>query len=87
MKKIYEFNIIKNKAGNDIQRLSLTFILVATPKNINSANPPAEINKISGTFKPTNKPTAPNNSKIAVRVPTLSSPKRLNSIFICGDVK
>lgn len=47
MKKIYKFNIIKNKAGNDIQILSLTFILIATPKNINIARPPAEINRIS----------------------------------------
>ena len=46
MKKMYKFSNKKNKAGNDIQRLSLTFILIATPKNINIAKPPAEINKI-----------------------------------------
>ncbi len=87
MKKMHEFNIIKNKAGNDIQRLSLTFILTTTPKNINIVRPPAEINKISGIFNPTSRPTAPNNSKTAVSVPTFSSPKRLNSLFICGDLK
>ncbi len=87
MKKMYEFSNIKNKAGNDIQRLSLTFILIARPKNINSAKPPAEINKIRWNFKPTSRPTAPNNSKTAVSVPAFSSPKRLNSFFICGDLK
>ena len=87
MKKIYEFNIIKNKAGSDIQRLSLAFILIAIPKNINIVRPPAEINKISCIFKPTSRPTAPNNSKTAVSVPAFSSPKRLNSLFICGDLK
>lgn len=87
MKKIYAFTNIKNHAGNDTQRLSLTFILVATPKNINSARPPAEINKMRRNFKPTSKPTAPNNSKTAVSVPAFSSPKRLNSFFICDDLK
>ena len=46
MKKIQAFNIIKNKAGKDIRRLSLTLILIATPKNINIARPPEEISKI-----------------------------------------
>ena len=87
MKKIYVFNIIKNKAGKDIQKLSFIFILIATPKNINIAKPPAEINKIRGNFKPTSRPTAPNNSKTAVSVPAFSNPKRLNSLFICGDLK
>ena len=87
MKKMHEFSTMKKKAGNDIQRLSLTFILIATPKNINIAKPPAEINKIRWNFKPTSRPTAPNNSKTAVSVPVLSSPKRLNSFFICGDLK
>ena len=87
MKKIYAFNIIKNKAGKDIQKLSFIFILIATPKNINIARPPADINKIRGNFKPTSRPTAPNNSKPAVSVPAFSRPKRLNSLFICGDLK
>ena len=87
MKKMYEFNIKKNKTGNDIQRLSLTFILIATPKNINVARPPAEISKTGRNLKPTSRPNAPNNSKIAVSVPAFSSPKRLNSFFICGDLK
>ena len=46
MKKIYAFNTIKNKAGSVTQRVSLTFILIATPKNINIASPPAETSKI-----------------------------------------
>ena len=87
MKNIYAFNSIKNKAGNDIQRLSFTLILVITPKNINKARPPAEINNIGCTFKPTSRPTPPNISKTAVNVPAFSSPKRLNSIFIWGEVK
>ena len=87
MIKINEFNIIKSRAGNNIQKLSFIFILTATPKNINIARPPAEINKMSCTFKPTRRPTAPNNSKTAVSVPAFSSPKRLNSLFICGDLK
>ena len=87
IKKIIAFNIIKNKAGNDIRKLSFTFILTTTPKNINSARPPAEINKTSRNFKPTSRPTAPNNSKTAVSVPAFSRPKRLNSFFICGDIK
>lgn len=87
MKKIYPFNIIKNKAGKDVQKLSLIFILIATPKNIRTVKPPAEINKIKGNFIPTSRPTAPNNSKTAVSVPAFASPKRLNSLFICGDLK
>lgn len=87
MKKIVAFNNIKNKAGNDIQRLSFTLILVTTPKSINNARPPAEINIIGCTFKPTSRPSAPNISKTAVRVPAFSRPKRLNSLFIWGEVK
>ena len=87
MNKIYEFNIKKNKAGNADQRRSLTFILMTIPKNINTVRPPAEIIKISCIFKPTSSPVAPNNSKIAVSAPAFSSPKRLNSLFMCGNVK
>ncbi len=87
MEKMYAFSIIKNAAGNDIHRLSLTFILTATPKSISKARPPAEINKIMGIFKPMRRPTAPSISNNAVIAPTFSSPKRLNSIFIWGNTK
>lgn len=46
MKKIVEFNIMKNKAGNIILKLSLTFILIITPINISIDKPAAEINNI-----------------------------------------
>lgn len=87
MKKIVAFSIIKNKAGNVIQMVSRTFILTTTPKSINNARPPAETSKIRGNFKPMSKPVAPSNSNTAVSVPTFSSPKRLNSLFISGDLK
>ena len=46
MEKIHVFKIKKIKAGSVTQRVSLTFILIATPKNINNASPPAETSKI-----------------------------------------
>ena len=86
-KIIYPFNSIKKVAGRETQRLSLYFILIATPSNINKASPPAEISKISWNLKPSNSPNAPTISKIAVSAPAFSSPKRLNSLFIFGDLK
>jgi hypothetical protein len=45
--------------------------LTPTPKNINKARPPDDINKIALYNKPTKKNIAPTISKIAVRVPNL----------------
>ncbi len=81
------FNIIKNSAGSVTHNESLILILVITPKNINSASPPEESNKIGLNFRPTTRPNAPNISKLAVSTPTFSSPNRLNSFFILGEVK
>ena len=86
-KKIYEFNIIKSKAGDKINTLSLTFNLTTTPNNINIASPPEEINKIGFIIKPTSKPIAPNISKIAISIPNFSNPNRLNSLFIFENTK
>lgn len=87
MKKIYAFNTIKNNAGSVAQKVSLTFILTATPKNINIASPPDETSKIMLNFKPTSKPNDPSNSKTAVSAPAFSRPKCLNSLFIFVDLK
>ena len=81
------FKTIKNTAGSIAQSVSLTFILIPTPSNINIARPPDEINKIRLNFKPISKPNAPSNSKMAVIGPALSNPKRLNSLFIFVDIK
>ncbi len=82
MKKMYAFNAKKNTAGSVAQKGSLTFILIATPKNINMASPAAETSKIIGYFNPTSKPSEPNNSKTAISAPAFSSPNLLNSAFI-----
>lgn len=78
---------MKKIAGKVTKIESLIFSLTITPRNINSANPPAETNNIKGNFKPISKPIDPNNSKTAVSVPAFSSPKRLNSFFISADLK
>jgi len=87
MKKIYPFRNIKNNAGSETQRLSLTRILTATPSSINKESPPAENSKIEWNLKPTRRPKAPNISNIAVSAPAFSSPKRLNSLFNFADLK
>lgn len=78
---------MKNKAGNDSQIPSLSFILTITPININIANPPEEISKINGNLRPVSKPNAPNNCKTATSFPAFSKPKRLNSLCMWGLVK
>jgi len=80
------FNPIYNKAGNETHKLSLTLSLAITPKNISNARPPEEISKIAWTMNPASNPSAPLISKTAVSSPNFSSPNRLNSLFICGDV-
>lgn len=87
MKKMNEFNNKKNNAGRMASKESLALILNPTPKSINIARPKEETNKILWEIKPTIKPAAPINSKIAVRFPAFSSPNLLNSFFIFVDLK
>ena len=84
---MYEFNIIKNKAGRDSQKLSLLLYRTINPKSIKTASPADEIIKIELNHNPTNKPNEPHISKVAVSAPNFSRPKRLNSLFICGVIK
>ena len=84
---MYEFNIIKNKAGRAAQKPSLIFNRTINPKNIKTARPADEIIKIELNHNPTNKPNDPHISNTAVSAPNFSSPKRLNSLFICGVIK
>jgi len=83
----YEFSIIKIKAGRDAQKPSLIFNRTINPKNIRAAWPAEEIIKIELNHNPTNKPNEPLISKTAVSAPNFTSPKRLNSLFICGFIK
>lgn len=84
---MYEFNIIKNKAGRDAQKLSLILYRTMNPKNIKAPRPADDIIRIGENHNPTIKPNDPHISRVAVRVPNFSSPKRLNSLFICGVIK
>ncbi len=84
---MYEFNIIKNKAGRDAQKPSLILYRTVNPKSIKTASPADEIIRIGDNHKPTIKPNDPHISKVAVNAPNFSSPKRLNSLFICGVIK
>lgn len=81
------FNPIYINAGNETHKLSLTLNLAITPKNISNARPPEEISKIECTINPASNPSAPLISRTAVSSPNFSSPKRLNSLFICGVAK
>lgn len=74
-------------AGKVTKKLSFTFNLTITPKNISKVSPPEEINKMGSSIKPTSKPSAPLNSKTAVSNPNFSSPNLLNSVFMCGEIK
>lgn len=78
---------MKIKAGRYAKKLSLIFSRTINPKNIKAARPAEEITKIELNHNPTNKPNAPHISNIAVGTPNFSSPKRLNSLFICGVKK
>jgi hypothetical protein len=49
--------------------------------------PKDDIIKIGLNFKPTSKPVAPKNSNTMVNKPNFSRLNRLNSFFICGDMK
>ena len=66
---------------------SLNFILTIKPDSISSARPKDEIAKIGLNLSPTINPTAPKNCNIIVNKPIFSNPNRLNSFFICGEVK
>lgn len=81
------FNPMKNKAGNETHKLSLILNLARKPKNISNARPPDEISKMEFIKNPTSNPSAPPISKTAVNFPNFPSPKRLNSLFIYGDIK
>lgn len=74
-------------AGEVTHKLSLTFSLTRTPRNIRIASPPEEISNMELSIKPTIKPNAPTNSRIAVSNPNFSKPNLLNSFFMCGEVK
>ena len=78
---------MKNKAGKEIQKLSFSFILTITPKNISRASPRDEIIKIGLNINPTIKPVAPIISRTIVKRPSFSNPNRLNSFFMCGEMK
>lgn len=82
-----ELRIKNNKAGSISKNPSFTLNLAPTPKSINNANPPADINKKGLNIKPTSKPKPPKISRVAVSVPNFSNPKRMNSLFIFGDEK
>ena len=67
--------------------LSFSLILTITPKNMSTASPKDEIIKIGLNIKPTINPMAPKTSKVIVNRPIFSNPNRLNSFFICGEMK
>ena len=67
--------------------LSYNFILTIRPDNISNARPKDEIVKIGLNLSPTIKLVAPVNCNIIVNKPIFSNPNRLNSFFICGEVK
>ena len=85
--KIQKFKSMQKPAGNEISKLSFNFILTARPKNISNPMPNEDNVKIGLNFKPTSKPVAPKNSKTMVNKPNFSRLNRLNSFFICGDMK
>ena len=78
---------MKENAGKQTNTLSPILSRTATPKSINKANPPAETNIMGLKARPTSRPIAPSTSKIATSIPCFSKPKRLNSLFIFGDLK
>ena len=84
---MYVFNIIKKKAGKEIQMLSFNFTLTMRPANISNARPRDEIIRKKSNLSPTNKPRAPVISNKTIVNPIFSKPNRLNSFFICGVLK
>ena len=79
---MYKFKTIKIRAGMVAGIPSLILILTKTPKNIRTANPPDEINKMGLYISPTIRPKAPNNWENIVIKPNFSRLNRLNSLFI-----
>lgn len=84
---MYRFKIIKSPTGKEIQILSFNFILTIKPHNMSRPSPKEDIVKMRLNFSPINNPVAPKNSKIIVNRPSFSKLNRLNSFFICGDMK
>lgn len=78
---------MKKPAGKEIQRLSFSLILTIKPHSISKPSPNDEIARSGLNSSPINRPVAPKNSKIMVNRPSFSKSNRLNSFFICGDVK
>ena len=54
---------------------------------MSNARPKDEIVKIGLNLSPTIKPVAPIDCNIIVTKPIFSNPNRLNSFFICGEMK
>ena len=67
--------------------LSFNFNLTMTPANISIASPRDEMIRKKLNLRPTNKPKAPIISNKTVVNPIFSKPNRLNSFFICGELK
>tara|TARA_Y100000385_G_C13070395_1_gene628747 strand:- start:653 stop:889 length:237 start_codon:yes stop_codon:yes gene_type:complete len=78
---------MKKKAGNEIQILSLSLILTIKPRSISKKSPKEETIKMGRNTKPNRRPVAPKNCKIITIKLSFSKLKRLNSLFMCGDMK
>ena len=78
---------MKKEAGRDTQIVSFDFIRVKRPKNISVERPSEETKSNILKYKPSNKPSAPRNSRTIVNKPNFSIPNLLNSFFICGLIK
>ncbi len=80
--KIYKFNNINKKDGMVNKKPSLILILTTNAISISRERPAEDMLNISGTIKPVNKPTAPNNCKKPVNALSFTRPKCLNSASI-----
>lgn len=78
---------MKNIAGKETKKLSFLLTLVIKPKNISNESPLDDISRIGLKNIPTNNPMAPSISKIIINRPRCFKLNRLNSLFICGEMK